>query len=59
MAARLVPQNDFVHYQLQAAYRKASRTEDADRELEVYKDLKAKNREKTLPQPTEHSEAKQ
>lgn len=59
MAARLVPQKDFVHYQLQAAYRKASRTEDADRELEVYKDLKAKNREKTLPQPTEHSEAKQ
>ncbi len=44
-AARLSPQTDYVHYQLQAAYRKESRTADADRELEMYKDLKAKSRE--------------
>ena len=43
-AARLAPQTDYVHYQLQAAYRKDGRTADADRELQTYKDLKAKSR---------------
>jgi tetratricopeptide (TPR) repeat protein len=43
-AARLTPQTDYVHYQLQAAYRKDGRTADADRELQTYKDLKAKSR---------------
>jgi tetratricopeptide (TPR) repeat protein len=52
-AARLGPEKDFVHLQLQAAYRKSSRAQDADRELAVYKKLKARNREKTLPQPTQ------
>jgi tetratricopeptide (TPR) repeat protein len=46
-AARLNPQTDYVHYQLQAAYRKESRTADADRELELYKQIKAKSRERT------------
>ena len=32
MAARLNPQADYVHYQLQAAYRKDGRTADADRD---------------------------
>lgn len=50
-AARLSPQADYVHYQLQAAYRKESRVADADRELELYKELKAKARERTIPQP--------
>jgi tetratricopeptide (TPR) repeat protein len=45
-AARLNPQTDYVHYQLQAAYRKESRTADADRELELYKQIKAKSRER-------------
>lgn len=45
-AARLSPQTDYLHYQLQAAYRKAGRTADADRELDIYKQLKAKARER-------------
>ena len=35
-----------MHYQLQAAYRKESRVVDADRELEIYKELKAKQRDR-------------
>ncbi|HEV1993104.1 MAG TPA: tetratricopeptide repeat protein, partial [Candidatus Acidoferrum sp.] len=52
-AARLSPQTDYIHYQLQAAYRKESRIADADRELELYKELKAKSRERTVPQPVQ------
>jgi tetratricopeptide (TPR) repeat protein len=48
-AARLSPEKDFVHYQLQAAYRKDGRIADADRELALYREIKARNREKTLP----------
>jgi tetratricopeptide (TPR) repeat protein len=44
-AARLMPQTDYVHYQLQAAYRKLGRGTDADRELEIYKNLKARSRQ--------------
>jgi tetratricopeptide (TPR) repeat protein len=44
-AARLSPQTDYIHYQLQAAYRKGNRPTDADRELEIYKQLKTKSRE--------------
>jgi hypothetical protein len=35
-----------MHYQLQAAYRKLGKSADADRELEIYKALKAKSRER-------------
>lgn len=52
-AAKLNPQVDYVHYQLQAAYRKESRIAEADRELELYKELKAKSRESTVPQPVQ------
>ncbi len=52
-AARAMPQSDYVHYQLQSAYRKDSRIADADRELQIYKELKAKNREATIPRPLE------
>jgi tetratricopeptide (TPR) repeat protein len=45
-AARLSPQSDYMHYQLQAAYRKEDRVAEADRELEIYKQLKAKSRER-------------
>ena len=45
-AARLSPQKDYVHYQLQAAYRKQSRLADADRELKIYRDIKAHNRDR-------------
>jgi tetratricopeptide (TPR) repeat protein len=44
MAARLSPQTDYMHYQLQIAYRKESRIADADRELDIYKELKAQQR---------------
>ncbi len=40
-AAKLSPNDDFVHYQLQVAYRRSGRKEDADRELQRYKELKA------------------
>jgi len=50
-AARLSPQTDYMHYQLQAAYRKAQRTADADRELQIYKELKAKQRDNSGAQP--------
>ena len=46
IAANLSPDKDYIHYQLQAAYRKLGRTADADRELEVYKGLKEKARER-------------
>lgn len=48
-AARALPDADYVHYQLQAAYRKAERNEDADRELQLYKELKARNRQASIP----------
>ena len=48
-AARLRPQFEPVHYQLQSAYRAAGRKEDADREARIYKELKAKSRNITLP----------
>jgi hypothetical protein len=51
-AARLSPDIDYIHYQLQVAYRKDDRMADAERELQLYKDVKAKNRDKQLPQPT-------
>lgn len=44
-AARLSPQTDYIHYQLQAAYRKEDRVADADHELQIYKQLKATSRE--------------
>jgi tetratricopeptide (TPR) repeat protein len=44
VATRLSPKTDYMHYQLQIAYRKESRIVDADRELDIYKELKAKQR---------------
>jgi len=52
-AAHLSPEADYIHYQLQVAYRKESRTEDADRELQRYRELKARNRQLDLPKPIE------
>lgn len=45
-AAQLSPKADYMHYQLQAAYRKEGRTAEADRELAIYKQLKAESRER-------------
>jgi len=53
IAARLKPNTDYVHYQLQAAYRKEGRIADADRELEIYRQIKAKKRERASEAITE------
>jgi tetratricopeptide (TPR) repeat protein len=53
LASRALPDSDYVHYQLQAAYRKESRVADADRELQIYKDLKARNRDRNILRPSE------
>ena len=50
-AARLKPELDAVHYQLQSAYRSVGRKADADREANIYRAMKAKSRNITLPPP--------
>jgi tetratricopeptide (TPR) repeat protein len=40
LAAKNAPNKDYIHYQLQQAYRKTSRPQDAERELAIYKQLK-------------------
>ena len=50
MAARAEPSKDYIHYQLSIAYRRASRITDADRSLELYRTLKASNRNRALPE---------
>ena len=54
-AARLSPNLDYVHYQLQMAYRKEDRREDADRELAIYKQIKADKRESSVKRLEENS----
>jgi tetratricopeptide (TPR) repeat protein len=54
-AARLNPEADYVHFQLQTAYRKEARIEDADRELQLYRETKARNRQRDLPKPAENA----
>lgn len=54
-AARLKPQFEPVHYQLQSAYRASGRKQDADREANIYRELKAKSRNITLPPPRQES----
>jgi tetratricopeptide (TPR) repeat protein len=49
IAARTEPSRDYIHYQLSIAYRRASRNADADRELQLYKELKASSRNRELP----------
>jgi tetratricopeptide (TPR) repeat protein len=51
VAARLEPNLDYIAYQLQAAYRKAGRTSDADKEMQVYREIKDNQREKGISQP--------
>jgi tetratricopeptide (TPR) repeat protein len=40
---------DYIHYQMSIAYRKASRKDDADRELKRYQELKTANRKTGSP----------
>jgi tetratricopeptide (TPR) repeat protein len=54
LAARLDPERDYIHYQLLTAYRRVGRTEDAERESKIYRDIKARKREKaviSMPEP--------
>ncbi len=52
VAARLDKDSDYIHYQLQSAYRRVGRKEDADREAQIYKDIKNRKREAaTIPMP--------
>jgi len=55
-AARVNPQLDAVHYQLQSAYRAVGRRDDADRELKIYREMKAKNRNVKMASPMGESE---
>jgi superkiller protein 3 len=50
-AVRLKPLFEPAHYQLQAAYRAVGRSDDADREARIYRALKEKSRNITLPPP--------
>lgn len=50
-AARLKPELDAVHYQLQSAYRSVGRKAEADREANIYRAMKARSRNITLPPP--------
>jgi tetratricopeptide (TPR) repeat protein len=45
LAAKAAPEDDYIHYQLQSAYRRDGRAADAERELAIYRDIKAKRRE--------------
>jgi hypothetical protein len=38
------PDADYIHYQLAMAYRRDSRTEDAEREIKLYQTLKDQHR---------------
>ncbi len=49
IAARAEPSKDYIHYQLSIAYRRVSRNDDADRELRLYRELKAANRNREVP----------
>ena len=43
-AANIDPKKDYIHYQLSIAYRRVSRLADAERELKLFRELKAENR---------------
>jgi tetratricopeptide (TPR) repeat protein len=48
-AARAEPSKDYIRYQLSVAYRRAARPADAERELRLYRELKAAGRGATTP----------
>ena len=43
-ASKLSPESEYMHYQLAMAYRRDSRTEDAEREMKLYEALKDQRR---------------
>jgi tetratricopeptide (TPR) repeat protein len=48
---KLSPESDHIHYQLAMAYRRESRTEDAEREIKLYQTLKNRRRGRDAAQP--------
>src|SRR5580700_451842 len=44
VSAKLSPASDYIHYQLSIAYRRDSRTEDAEREMQNYETMKQHRR---------------
>ena len=48
-AARLAPDKSYVHFQLARAYQAAGRKAEGDAQLELYKQLKEKERAQTTP----------
>jgi tetratricopeptide (TPR) repeat protein len=48
-AAKLAPDKSHIHYQLGRAYIAAGRKADGDAQLELYKQLKEKERTQTTP----------
>jgi tetratricopeptide (TPR) repeat protein len=44
VSAKLSPASDYIHYQLSMAYRRDSRTEDAEREMQKYEAMKQHRR---------------
>ncbi|HVZ18669.1 MAG TPA: tetratricopeptide repeat protein [Terriglobales bacterium] len=48
VAAKLDPARDYVHYQLQVCYRRLGRTAEADSELQVYREIKARKRDSVV-----------
>jgi tetratricopeptide (TPR) repeat protein len=47
--AKLKPGSDYIHYQLALAYRRDSRTGDAEREMKLYQELKNQRRGASQP----------
>jgi tetratricopeptide (TPR) repeat protein len=47
---KISPDSDYVHYQLSLAYRRDLRTEDAEREMKLYQELKDRHRGRVAPQ---------
>ncbi len=48
--SQLSPNSDYMHYQLAMAYRRDSRTQDAEREIQIYQALKNRARGRDVPQ---------
>jgi tetratricopeptide (TPR) repeat protein len=51
-SARLSPASDYIHYQLAMAYRRDSRTEEAEREMQKYEAMKQHRRGEHEPPPS-------
>ena len=50
-SVRLSPSSDYIHYQLSMAYRRDSRSEDAEREMQIYETMKQRRRGDHESQP--------